>query len=63
MEWVTAGVAIAVVLDPRSRTATPYTANGPGKPSTERLTIDKALLPGATADLVLDLKSIFDASL
>lgn len=62
-EWVAAGVTIAIVLDPRSRTATPYTAIGPGTPSTERLTIDKALLPGATADLVLDLNSIFDASL
>jgi Uma2 family endonuclease len=62
-EWVEAGVTTAVLLDPRSRTATSYTATGPGKPTTRRFKIDKAVLPGATEDLVLDLDAIFDASL
>jgi Uma2 family endonuclease len=62
-EWVQAGVTTAVVLNPRSRTATPYTATGPGKPAMKRLTIDKAVLPGATEDLIVDLDAVFDASL
>lgn len=62
-DWVAAGVTLAVVLDPRSRTATPYAATGTGERVTSSLRIDKALSPGATADLVLDLNSIFDASL
>lgn len=62
-EWVAAGVGTAVVLDPRSRTAIPYTSTGPGAPIMKLLKIDKTSLPGATADLVLDLDTIFDASL
>jgi len=61
IEWVTAGVAIVVVLDPCARTATTYNADGSGQPSTNKLTIDHSLLPGATQDLILDLNTIFDA--
>jgi Uma2 family endonuclease len=61
IEWISAGVAIVVLLDPGARTATTYSADGPGQPSTNKLTIDHSLLPGATQDLILDLNTIFDA--
>jgi Uma2 family endonuclease len=61
-EWVTAGVRLAIVLDPERRVAIPHDANGTGEPVSEILSIDKALLPGADADLVLNLAAIFDAA-
>jgi Uma2 family endonuclease len=61
-DWVAAGVKLAVVLDPVARTAIAYGESGPGPAVTSgTLRIDKALLPGATGDLVLDLFAIFDA--
>ncbi len=61
VEWVTVGVAFAVVLDPKDRTAVVYDRSGPGAPVRSHLGIDRSHLPGATADLVLDLDAIFDA--
>ena len=62
-EWVIAGVTLAVVLDPRSRTAIVYGASGSPESAMQRLAITREFLPGATADLIVDLNSIFDASL
>jgi Uma2 family endonuclease len=68
-EWVTAGVRLAVVLDPQKRTATPYDKDGSsslvsvtGEPADAKLRIEKALLPGADSDLILDLAAVFDAA-
>jgi len=58
---VSAGVQIAVVLNPASRTAVVHDHTGAGVPIREFLTLPKALLPGAEQDLVLDLEAIFDA--
>ena len=53
---------LAVVLDPLERIAVPHDASGPGQAEASgTLRIDKALLPGASNDLVLDLFAIFDA--
>ncbi len=60
-EWVAAGVRLAVVLNPAERVAIPHDESGAGRPCAETLRIDKALLPGADDDLVLDLTAIFDA--
>jgi Uma2 family endonuclease len=61
-DWVAAGVKLAFVLDPVARNAIPHDASGAGPAVASRtLRIDKALLPGATDDLVLDLFAIFDA--
>ncbi|MGP6158083.1 MAG: Uma2 family endonuclease [Vulcanimicrobiaceae bacterium] len=60
-EWVTAGVSLAVVLDPFQRLATVHTQSGALPPAYPTLTIDRTSLPGADEDLVLDLAQIFDA--
>lgn len=63
-EWVAAGVSIAIVLDPVERAAFIHEKPGTGISSTSGiLRLEKALLPGATGDLVLDLAAIFDADL
>jgi Uma2 family endonuclease len=61
-EWVSAGVRLAVVLDPDLRVATPHDKNGAGLPVFPVLRVGKALLPGADTDLELDLAAIFDAA-
>jgi Uma2 family endonuclease len=61
-EWVAVGVKVAVVLDPVARIAIPHDESGPRPAVTSgTLRIDKALLPGASEDLGLDLFAIFDA--
>jgi Uma2 family endonuclease len=60
-EWVTAGVSIAIVLDPFERFAIRCDDRGASAPIYPTLTFASALLPGADADLVLDLPAIFDA--
>jgi Uma2 family endonuclease len=61
-DWVAAGVKLAVVLDPVARISIPHDSSGPGPAVSSRtFRIDKALLPGASDDLVLDLFAIFDA--
>jgi Uma2 family endonuclease len=61
-EWVTAGVGLAVVLDPERRVAIPHDAGGAGAALYPSLRIERARLPGAEADLVLDLAALFDAA-
>jgi Uma2 family endonuclease len=60
-EWVAAGVDMPVVLDPSKRVAVVYNERGAGEPRTPTLVIDKARLPGAERDLVIDLDAVFDA--
>jgi len=60
-DWLSAGVALAVVLDPFARNATLQRPQGDPIVTVDTLRIDKALLPGATGELVLDLNAIFDA--
>jgi len=60
-DWLSAGVALAVVLDPFERNATLRRPGAEPVVAVDTLRIDKALLPGATGDLVLDLNAIFDA--
>ncbi len=59
-EWVAAGVRIAVALDPFKREAISRDKDGRSEPVYPKLVISKARLPGADADLVLDLAAIFD---
>jgi Uma2 family endonuclease len=60
-EWLSAGVALAVVLDPFERNAMLHRPDQEPIVAVDTLRIDQALLPGATGDLVLDLNAIFDA--
>jgi hypothetical protein len=60
-EWVSAGVQIAVVLNPVPRTAVVHDHAGAAGPVRKVLTLAKSLLPGADEDLILDLDAIFDA--
>jgi Uma2 family endonuclease len=61
-EWRTAGVPLAIVLDPNRRVAIPHVGDGEGEPVSKVLRIEKERLPGADEDLVLDLDAIFDAA-
>jgi Uma2 family endonuclease len=61
-EWVSVGVHFAVVLDPERRVAVLHDVKGQGQAVYPSLRIDRALLPGAGADLMLDLAAIFDAA-
>ncbi len=60
-QWLSAGVEVAVALDPFEKNATLYRPKLDPAVAVDTLRIDKALLPGATSDLVLDLTAIFDA--
>jgi len=60
-EWVSAGVQIAVILNPSARTAVVRDRAGVSDPVRKTLTLPKAVLPGADEELVLDLEAIFDA--
>jgi Uma2 family endonuclease len=60
-EWVAAGVIVSVVLDPFARAATIHRADAVTATAYPTLTIAARDLPGADADLVLDLAAIFDA--
>jgi Uma2 family endonuclease len=60
-DWLSAGVDVAVVLDPFERNATLRRSDSEPIVAVDTLHIDRALLPGATGDLVLDLDAILDA--